>query len=157
MSSNSKTPILGLNSWAGSDKPKRADFNYDNEVIDTVIGGHINNPEVHLTSEERTKLNAPFFIGHYIGDDVNTRVIDLDFTPSLLIIFAHGAPLSAYDKTKDHVYAFGGFATPLYSTTGIYIGENNFTITDSTGVPTISNFYPRLNTGGYRYHYVAFK
>jgi len=157
MSSNNKTPILGLNSWAGSDKPKRADFNHDNETIDSVVGGHINNSEVHLSAEERTKLNAPFFIGHYIGNNVNTRVIHLDFTPSLLIIFPHAVPLSTYDKATDHVYAFGGFATPLYSTTGIYMGENSFTVTDSTGVPTINNFYPRLNTDGYRYHYVAFK
>ncbi len=157
MSSNSKTPLLGLNSWAGSDKPKRDDFNYDNEVIDTVVGEHINDQDLHLSTEEKEKLNAPFLISYYIGDGVNTRVLTLDFTPSLVIIFAHGVPLSTYDKETDHVYAFGGFATPLYSTAGIYIGENKLTVTESTGAPTMSNFYPRMNNSGYRYHYIAFK
>lgn len=157
MSSNSKTPILALNSWAGSDKPKRADFNYDNEVIDTVVGGHINDTEVHLTAEERTKLNSPFYISYYIGDGINSRTINLNFTPSLVIIFAHGTPLANYDKATDHMYAFGGFATSLYSTAGIYLEENKLIVTDSTGAPTIDNFYPRMNTNGYRYQYIAFK
>ena len=157
MSSTNKTPILGLNSWEGSDKPKRDDFNNDNELIDTIVGGHINNPDVHLSFDEKMKLNAPFVISYYIGDDVNTRTIPLDFTPSLVIIFAHGVPLSTYDKATDHVYAFAGFATPLYATAGIYIEENKLIVTDSTGSPTMRNFYPRMNTSGYRYHYVAFK
>lgn len=34
MSSSNKTSYLGLNQWTGDDKPKREDFNSDNEKVD---------------------------------------------------------------------------------------------------------------------------
>lgn len=40
MSSSNKTP-LGLNIWAGTDKPKREDFNEDNQIIDAEISAII--------------------------------------------------------------------------------------------------------------------
>ena len=157
MSSNSKTPNLNLNIWAGSDKPKRVDFNYDNETLDTVIGSHLSDTDIHITNEEREKISSPYFFGYYIGDGANTRVIHLDFTPSFLIVFANGVPMSVYDNTNDKVYSFGGIATSLYASAGIFLGENKFTVTESTGVPTVNNYYPRMNTSGYRYQYIALK
>lgn len=157
MSSTEKTPNLSLNKWAGSDTPKRADFNYDNETIDTVVGTHINNPSIHISDSERDKWNAPFHIGSYIGDGANNRVIRLDFTPKILIIYANGIPLSVYDKDSNKVFSFGGFATDLYASPGIYLEEKAVTVTDSLGVAVFENYYPRLNTSGYRYQFIAFK
>lgn len=157
MSSTEKTPYLNLNKWAGSDTPKRADFNYDNETIDTVVGTHINNPLIHISDIERDKWNVPFDIGSYIGDGANNRVIKLDFTPKILIIYANCIPFSVYDKEGDKMYSFGGFATELYASPGIYLEENAVTVTDSLGVPVYDNYYPRMNTLGYRYQYIAFK
>jgi hypothetical protein len=37
MPSTNKTPNFGLNQWAGSDRPVRADFNKDNEIIDAEL------------------------------------------------------------------------------------------------------------------------
>lgn len=34
MGSTNKTSNLKLNSWIGSDKPQRVDFNYDNNILD---------------------------------------------------------------------------------------------------------------------------
>lgn len=37
MASSNKTTYLGLNRWLGTDKPKREDFNADNQKIDTKV------------------------------------------------------------------------------------------------------------------------
>ena len=157
MSSNGKTPNIQLNKWVGSDTPKRADFNYDNEVIDTIVGTHIANAEIHISDSERDKWNAPFRIGSYIGDGTNNRVIVLDFAPKILIAYANGIPFSVYNKDSDKIYSFGGVATSLYSSPGIYLDDNKLTVTDSLGAPAYENYYPRMNTSGYRYQYIAFK
>lgn len=40
MPSSNKT-TLGLNLWSGTDKPKKNDFNADNQIIDAVLGDKI--------------------------------------------------------------------------------------------------------------------
>ncbi|MBR5774367.1 MAG: hypothetical protein IKY44_05895 [Clostridia bacterium] len=157
MSSTNKTPNLGLNSWEGPDKPKRADFNYDNEVIDTILGSHLADDVRHITDEEREKFTEPYCIESYIGDGHSQRSFRLDFAPSFVIVYAHLTPLATYDKTNDQVYAFAGIGSMLYCSAGVYLEGDKLTITDSVGVPTLSNFYPRLNTSGYRYQYIAFR
>ncbi len=157
MSSNGKTPNLKLNIWAGSDKPKRTDFNYDNEILDTVISSHTLNSDIHISADERAKWSEAFVIGNYTGDGANSRTISLSFTPSILIVYANSIPMSVYDKTSDKMYSFGGVATSMYASPGIHIRENAFTITDTMGVPTLENYYPRMNTSNYRYQYIAFK
>ncbi|MBR5272470.1 MAG: hypothetical protein IKU25_03635 [Clostridia bacterium] len=157
MSSNQKTPRLKLNVWDGSDKPKRADFNYDNETLDTTLGEHLDNTEIHITSQERAKWDAPFVIGTYQGNGANTRVINLDFTPSFLIVYANLIPWSVFNKDSNKVFSYGGFSTVWYSSPGIYLGENSFTVTDTPSNAVYSNFYPCMNTSGYRYQYIAFK
>ncbi len=157
MSSNYKTPKLALNLWDGSDKPKRADFNYDNETLDQTVGGHIEDAVIHVTAEEREKWNAPFRLGTYQGDGANTRVIKLDFTPTFLIIYANLIPWSVYDAANDRVYSYGGFSTSWYSSPGIYLDENAFTITNTPNNPIYNNYCPCMNTVGYRYQYIAFK
>lgn len=157
MSSNNKTPKLGLNLWDGADKPKRADFNNDNEVIDTILGDHIVDPDCHISSAEREKLNAPYRLGHYVGDGANSRTLNIGFIPTVIIIFSNLAPLATYDKETDHVYAYAGIGTTIYASAGIYIEQDRVVVTDSLGVPTLNNFYPRLNAPNHRYQYIAFK
>lgn len=157
MSSKEKTPNLNLNLWDGSDKPKRADFNYDNEILDSVIAAHINNADIHMSQEETEKLNSPFIMGSYIGDGASTRIIKLSFTPSFIVVFASSVPFSAYDKENNKVYSFGAAVGSAYGSSGIQMGENSFTVIESTGVATASNYYPRMNTSGYRYQYIAFR
>ena len=60
MASSSFTTHLGLCDWAASDRPKRADFVSDNTIIDTQLGGHIANGNIHLSADEKAKLDEPF-------------------------------------------------------------------------------------------------
>ena len=63
MSSTNKTEKLGLNSWIGSDKPKRIDFNTDNEIIDRAISQHTEDTVVHINAEEREKYPQGIYAG----------------------------------------------------------------------------------------------
>lgn len=157
MSSSYKTPNLKLNLWDGSDKPKRADFNYDNETLDSIIGTHLADSVAHMTADERAKWNAPFVVGSYHGNGANTRVIPLDFTPSFIIVYANHMPWSLYDSSGDKLFSFGGISTVLYSSAGLALTENTLTVTETPNSPIHSNCYPRMNTSGYRYQYIAFK
>ena len=55
MPSSSKTSVLGLNQFVGSDKPKMDDFNYDNNKLETLVGGHLEDETCHLTAAERER------------------------------------------------------------------------------------------------------
>ena len=62
MPSTNTTPNLGLNSWLSSDKPKRTDFVSDNTIIDTVLGTHISDSNLHLTSLQKDYVAEPYKI-----------------------------------------------------------------------------------------------
>ena len=49
MPSSAKTSFLSLNHWSAGDKPKMADFNSDNQKVDSALQGHVQNTR----SEER--------------------------------------------------------------------------------------------------------
>ena len=51
----SKTKTLRLNQFVGSDKPKMDDFNYDNTQLETLVGGHLDDTEKHLTPRRNGK------------------------------------------------------------------------------------------------------
>ncbi len=59
MSSTNKTEVLRLNQWISSDKPKREDFNYDNQVIENNFNYHTSDKFIHITQGERENWNAP--------------------------------------------------------------------------------------------------
>lgn len=63
MGSSSKTSYLKLNKWIGSDRPKREDFNEDNEKIDAEM------------SKKADLTEALPFTSQYISGDFNNYVI----------------------------------------------------------------------------------
>lgn len=68
MSSSNKTANLQLNSWIGTDRPKMADYNSDNEKIDAAFGSHTGDMQTHLSQEDRERLETPVYVGTYFGD-----------------------------------------------------------------------------------------
>jgi hypothetical protein len=75
MPSSNKTLYLALNKWLGMDKPKKDDFNHDNQIIDEAVhavsarvesldgavnatlAAHTNNAAVHTTQSDKTSWN----------------------------------------------------------------------------------------------------
>ena len=60
MGSSSRTENLGLNRWIKSDRPVMEDFNADNEIVDSILGEHISNDEIHLNETQRQALALPY-------------------------------------------------------------------------------------------------
>ena len=90
MASSNFTTNLHLSAWAAGDRPKRADFVSDNNIIDTQLGGHILDSAIHLSAAQQDKLNTPYTVSIYAGDGSAERTIQLGFTPQLAIVFKRG-------------------------------------------------------------------
>ena len=157
MSSNNKTQNLRLNLWDGSDRPKRADFNYDNEILESIITSHLNDTEVHFASGEKESIATPFVISTYVGNGANQRVVNLSFKPRFLFIFANYVPFNVYDSANDKIFAYSAAATRSYQTPGVTITDEGLTILHTPNSPTVRNFYPMLNENNTRYTYLALK
>lgn len=65
MAASKKSTVLGLCLWAGTDKPRRVDFVADNEAIESQLGGHIQNDNLHLNDTRRKRLDTPTEVRTY--------------------------------------------------------------------------------------------
>ena len=160
MSSTNKTNNLGLNSWIGSDKPQRIDFNRDNEIIDNVLSQHINDAVVHITQQERELWNSFLCTGIYFGDSTTQRVIslDVDFEVSMVVVFASGRPISVTNFSNQKSITYLALATKSANTAVIKLNDDFKSITvKQESVPTMQNEYATLNENGVAYSYVAFR
>lgn len=160
MSSTNKTENLKLNSWIGSDKPQRTDFNYDNEVIDKTISEHTADTVCHINSEEREKWDNYMYEGTYFGDGEAERVINTKcpFPARFGIVFANNRPPSVITFSVTQKANYFGFFTLRSSTSGIKLSDDRVTFTVSQPVlPIMEDEYPNYNQLGVTYHYVMFR
>lgn len=159
MSSTNKTENIRLNSWLASDKPKREDFNYDNEQLETVLTDHFGDSVSHITQEERSKWNNQAFVGLYFGNGSATRTINTQcpFTPKGVILFASNKPPVVRDNDSGRSYQYQAFATTFGSTYGLTLtSDGNLQVTNTIS-PTFSNEYVNLNEGGTAYCFLMFR
>ncbi|MFA9381170.1 MAG: hypothetical protein ACERKO_08925 [Acetanaerobacterium sp.] len=155
MPSTYKTEQMGLNQWLGTDKPKRSDYNEDNERIDTAFATHLDDGQMHITPGERAAWNAPFVTGSYTGDGVNGRTIPLDFTPRILILSIDvQAPVAI--TTGGDLFLRTGFATAFGSTKGLSLAEGGFVVHNAPFIPPDGES-PKMNMDGCIYFYIAFQ
>lgn len=104
MPSTSKTKTLRLNQFVGSDKPKMDDFNYDNTQLETLVGGHLDDTEKHLTQAEREEWSRPSSeLYFYDGNDASQRSFTLDFEPRFCTVYALEMPPSVNDMSTPSV------------------------------------------------------
>ena len=155
MSSSYKTPNLGLNSWIGTDKPKRSDFNADNEILDETLGAHLADAVVHLTAAERSKWNrGALTFGSYTGNGEVSAVIPLGFYPTLVVVFPADQPFAYYNAVDSSNEILGGLAMRTGHTLGISLTENGFSVLNVQTVP-MDGKSSRLNQSGQTYLYLA--
>lgn len=93
MASTNKTNNLRLNNWLESDKPKRMDFVNDNLIIDSVLGSHINDSDLHLTIAEKDRVSSPYVISLEYGTGSSTMTYNPGFQPRMAVIFKVNAPV----------------------------------------------------------------
>lgn len=160
MSSTNKTQRLGLNSWIGSDKPQRIDFNTDNEKIDAAITQHTEDNVVHITENEREKWNTYMYMGMYYGDGTTKRVIQTDcpFEARIGFVFANSRPgaIVRFSETKKNNY-FGVFGY-LSNTLGLKLNDDGKSLTvNQSATAMTANEYANFNESAVAYNFVMFR
>ena len=88
MPSTNKTKNLKLNSWESNDRPMRNDFNSDNALIDSALGGHIKNGNIHVTAEEKEFLKDSHMTYMYTGTGENSKTVTLTESFRYICVFA---------------------------------------------------------------------
>lgn len=152
MPSTYKTSKLNLNLWISSDKPTRTDFISDNNIIDNILGTHIENQDLHLTADEKLRLDQPFTVEVFQGTDDETRSVELDFTPSLIFYFAIGTPAITFDG--DVTVVNTAVSAKDYGTSGgLLITESDIKIKQQTA----DNLKYNLNNSELQYIMIAFR
>ena len=154
MASSNFTSNLHLSAWTGSDRPKRADFVSDNNIIDTQLGGHIADSAIHVTSDEKARISQPYEVKIYSGSGESERTISLGFTPKFVIVFRRGVPPAAYSSGANVVYS--GYACYGHgSTTGLVINSSGVVVTETS--VNADGVRVSLNESGSQYTLIAFK
>lgn len=130
MGSSNRTEYLGLNRWIKSDRPVMEDFNADNEIVDSMLGGHISNGELHLNEKQRQALALPYDMQIYHGTGVQNRTIALefDFEPRMCILLAISAPVGVIDIPNDTHYNYFGIATKSGGTDGLTLSGKSLSV-----------------------------
>ena len=153
MASTNRTPNLGLNSWIGTDKPKRVDFVSDNSIIDSVLGGHISNETAHLTSCEKDKVDEPFEVVTVYGTGNSSTNYTFDFEPSMVIAFKKNASLFEYSASQNKINC--AIATKRGSSSGISLSSNMVMLYQ--GSVTDTAWYNNMNEQYSQYIVIAYK
>jgi len=154
MPSTNKTPTLRLNQWLETDKPTRADFVADNSIVDTVIGGHIMDAMIHLTSDEKTRVSTPFEFRVVQGTDTAERAISLGYRPKIVIYYAFEYPPVEIVSGKS-VINFG-FAVQGYGGSGgCVLAETELIVNQAS--PSGAGYVFNLNNSDYQYLIVTFR
>ena len=158
MPTESKTPNLNLNSWTGTDKPKRADFVEDNTIIDNVLGLHIANTLIHMSAAEKELLNSTFAVGTLAGDGNSSCTHTLNFSPKFILVFARNKVPIEYNSTNNYyVYNFAIATQNTYgSTSGAALNGTQLTLQQTQTTPS-DGIFINLNKYFQQYVYVAFK
>lgn len=157
MPSTNKTPFLKLNSWLGTDKPKREDFNADNQKIDDAVKDHFEDTQVHLSAAERALWNSGAFVmGTYTGTGTQSRTIETGFSPRFGIVFGDDVPvvqtLFIPKQTQSHI----GFFSQEGCSTGCAVQPSGFKVW-STEENTPDGIAPHLNAEDVKYIYILYR
>ncbi|HAN43838.1 MAG TPA: hypothetical protein DCP97_00460 [Ruminococcaceae bacterium] len=157
MASTNKTEYLRLNSWLGTDKPKRDDFNLDNQILDSKIKEHFTSSAIHVTASEKASWNnTGYAISTYTGNGAVQQIIDLGFAPRCGIIFGVEEPPAFMDIITGGSFIFSGMFSVFGCSAGVYLEGSNLRVVQFADVAP-DRKTPCLNQNGTTYVYIAFK
>lgn len=158
MSSTNKTQNYGLNSWIGSDIPKREDFNTDNVIIDSVLAEHCDDSMAHTSSSEKNVWNNPYHIQTYFGNGSSSRTLALncDFTPTWGIVFAVNYTPAVTDISNKANYNYFALFTSSGSNTGVTLSDKSLKLVQSS-TAVLGNEYRNFNQNGVTYLCIMFR
>ncbi len=150
MASKNKTENLGLNLWDGTDRPQRGDFNSDNMIVDTALGEHLANANLHLTATEKERVKRPVQYYSYLGNGQAQASLSLSFTPSMVVVYCEGMPFAVYDSAKGCTKVYGAVAVyGAGGTSGVTLEGSTVKSAQDTGAQ--NGFMNCLNESGKQY------
>lgn len=155
MSSTNKTEYLKLNQWLGSDRPQRIDFVDDNKIIDDAIKLHNSNSGIHITSEQRDKINEPYVMLSYGGTGSETYSINLGFSPKFVIVFTKNSAPMQIDSSGDIIVNQSFVAKSNGTAGGVTINGSSVIVTQSSTATNSIKY--NLNKLNGQYCIIAFK
>ncbi len=156
MPTNNKTS-LGLNSWLGTDKPKRSDFVEDNTLLDSVLIGHFNDASKHLSAADRTLLAQGFVIGTYMGNGLATQDITLPFEARLVIVFCQHRAANVYRTGGGYNENNFAIVSKNGSMLGVTLNAAKLTVTQTQSTPSAGGTLNNFNSSVEDYAYIAFR
>lgn len=147
MGSTYKTANLNLNRWISSDCPKRSDFIYDNEIIDEVLGEHIEDSEKHLSIADREYFANPVSVLTYSGNGLGRRIITVPQCSAVFVYKIGKSPVEMAEGNAVLNFCYAGFG---------HIGSPALDITSKTTIAVRNYTSPtgeviNLNTIGEEY------
>ncbi len=145
MASSAKSEKLGLSLWEPEDAPRREDFRQDNEKLEELVGGHLENAALHLTATEKSYLKRPAYMTYYTGNGSSSR----NFTvysgfknPNLVAVYAYQKPPAIIkDGVIWNYVALGSAKTPYSGSGGLKLGDMWVAVTQNTEEEGIANGY----------------
>jgi len=122
---------------------------------DLLCGTHIGNGDIHLTSTQKDRLDAPFRTGLYMGNGASSQSINIGVKPWLVFVTSLQMPAVHPNFSAAASQAFFGFAAEYGGSMGIELTNTGFRLLmgSSHALGTTS---PGLNVGGDQYLYMAF-
>ena len=150
-----KSTVLGLCLWEGRSKPRRVDFVADNEAIESQLGGHIQNDNLHLNDTRRKRLDTPTEVRTYTGTGAASRTILFGFSPSAVIVFAVDKPFS--QATTGCTKQYAGIAADGQNSLGVTLSTAQVTVRQTQTAPTDGSGMASLNESGVTYAVLAFR
>ena len=154
MAASKKSTVLGLCLWEGTDKPRRVDFVADNEAIESQLGGHIQNDNLHLNDTRRKRLDTPTEVRTYTGTGAASRTILFGFSPSAVIVFAVDKPFS--QATTGCTKQYAGIAAGGQNSLGVTLSTAQVTVRQTQTAPSDGSGMASLNESGVTYAVLAF-
>ncbi len=156
MPTNHKTG-LGLNSWLGTDKPKRSDFVEDNTLLDTLLTAHFNDTSAHLSAAERLLLGQGVAVGTYTGNGQTNQEIALPFEARAVIVLLPQKPPILYKTNAGYTENDFGVATASGGTLGVTLQQAKLTVSQTQSAPAAGGILNNLNSASREYVYIAFR
>lgn len=158
MSSTYKTSNFNLSKWVSSDVPEMADFNNDNELVDSLLKVHFDNTEKHVSNTERSKWNEQMHVQVYTGTGSSTQSITLTcgFSPRVCLVFSSSFMPGISDFDNKAHYNYFGIATTSGSVPGLTLTGKTLKATQSA--TALSNTeYRHFNQKGEAYVIIAWR
>lgn len=158
MASTNKTRNYNLNKWIGSDIPEMADFNRDNDAIDSAIHRHEVNTVSHITSAERERWSNTMDFAIYYGSGSSTQAVSLDigFVPRVCIVFPNEYLPGVTDFSNDAHYNYFGIVTEAGGMTGLTLNNKTLTVSQNS-VAVSGSEYRSFNQKGLSYVVIALR